>query len=56
MTAEHFLRHHTHPTREEIRHALVGNLCRCTGYQFIVNAVERAATEMAASAREVAPQ
>jgi carbon-monoxide dehydrogenase small subunit len=46
MTAEHFLRDHPHPTREEIRQALVGNLCRCTGYQFIVNAVERAAAEM----------
>jgi xanthine dehydrogenase iron-sulfur cluster and FAD-binding subunit A len=27
-------------TREEIRHELVGNLCRCTGYQAIVDAVE----------------
>jgi carbon-monoxide dehydrogenase small subunit len=43
MTAEHFLRAHPHPTREEIRQALVGNLCRCTGYQFILDAVERAA-------------
>jgi carbon-monoxide dehydrogenase small subunit len=46
MTAEHFLRHHPHPTRAEIRQGLVGNLCRCTGYQFILNAVERAAKEM----------
>lgn len=43
MTAEHFLRTHPHPTRSEIRQALVGNICRCTGYQFIVNAIERAA-------------
>jgi aerobic carbon-monoxide dehydrogenase small subunit len=49
MTAEHFLRTHPHPTRAEIRRALVGNLCRCTGYQFIVNAVERAAAEMDAA-------
>ncbi len=48
MTAEHFLRTNPHPTRAEIRQAVVGNLCRCTGYQFIVNAVERAAAEMAA--------
>ena len=31
------------PTKEEIRHGLEGNLCRCTGYQHIVNAVEAAA-------------
>lgn len=47
MTAEHFLREHPHPSREEIRQALVGNLCRCTGYQFILNAVERAAQTLA---------
>jgi carbon-monoxide dehydrogenase small subunit len=50
MTAEAFLRENPHPTRDEIRHALTGNICRCTGYQFIVNAVERAAREMAAEA------
>lgn len=49
LTAEAFLRENPHPTREEIRQALVGNLCRCTGYQFIVNAVERAAREMSGS-------
>jgi aerobic carbon-monoxide dehydrogenase small subunit len=32
------------PSEEEIRHALEGNLCRCTGYQNIVNAVRAAAT------------
>jgi aerobic carbon-monoxide dehydrogenase small subunit len=32
------------PTRKEIREALVGNLCRCTGYFKIVNAIEKAAT------------
>ncbi len=52
MTAEHFLRTTPHPTRAAIRQALVGNLCRCTGYQFIVNAVARAATELAASAAD----
>ena len=49
LTAEAFLRENPHPTRAEIRQALVGNLCRCTGYQFIVNAVERAAREMGGS-------
>jgi carbon-monoxide dehydrogenase small subunit len=32
------------PSEEEIRHALEGNLCRCTGYQNIVKAVRAAAT------------
>ena len=31
------------PTEQEIRHGLEGNLCRCTGYQHIVNAVKAAA-------------
>ena len=52
MTAEHFLRTNPHPTREEIREALKGNLCRCTGYQFIVNAVERAAARMGDGAQD----
>ena len=45
-----FLRDHPSPTRQEILEGLSGNLCRCTGYQGIVRAVERAAgaTEPAA--------
>jgi carbon-monoxide dehydrogenase small subunit len=38
-----FLREHPDPTDAEIREALSGNLCRCTGYQGIVNAVRQAA-------------
>src|SRR6058998_1348450 len=34
------------PSRKEIRHGLEGNLCRCTGYQHIVEAVEYAAKKM----------
>ena len=34
------------PTEEAIRDGLAGNLCRCTGYQPIVRAVQRAAAEM----------
>ncbi|MBP7530170.1 MAG: hypothetical protein KA801_19775, partial [Syntrophorhabdaceae bacterium] len=34
------------PTREEIRDAIGGNICRCTGYQKIVDAVEDAARKM----------
>ena len=41
-----FLRQNPSLTREEIREALSGNLCRCTGYQNIVNAVERASKQI----------
>ncbi len=40
ITAHQLLGRNPHPTREEIRHALEGNLCRCTGYQHIVKAIE----------------
>ena len=41
-----FLAEHPDPSTTEIREALSGNLCRCTGYQGIVRAVERAAATM----------
>lgn len=43
MSACHFLEENPKPTREEIREGISGNLCRCTGYQNIVDAVEMAA-------------
>lgn len=43
MSALAFLRETPHPTATEVRQALSGNLCRCTGYQSIVAAVLRAA-------------
>jgi carbon-monoxide dehydrogenase small subunit len=43
MSAAHLLDRNPSPTEEEIRHGLEGNLCRCTGYQHIVNAVRTAA-------------
>lgn len=43
MTSTAFLEDNPDPDREEIREALEGNICRCTGYQNIVNAVEYAA-------------
>jgi carbon-monoxide dehydrogenase small subunit len=43
MTAVDLLQHNPDPSEEEIRHALHGNLCRCTGYQHIVDAVQSAA-------------
>jgi carbon-monoxide dehydrogenase small subunit len=42
VTAKALLDRTPHPTRDEIREALSGNLCRCTGYQQIVEAVEAA--------------
>jgi len=46
MTMIPFLKQNPDPTEDEIRHALSGNLCRCTGYQHIVDAVKLAAEEM----------
>ena len=42
MAAAQLLERNSDPSREEIRHGLEGNLCRCTGYQHIVEAVEYA--------------
>jgi len=46
MTLVPFLRENPNPSEDEIRHALSGNLCRCTGYQHIVDAVKLAAEKM----------
>jgi carbon-monoxide dehydrogenase small subunit len=43
LSAVALLRDHPRPTREQIREGLVGNICRCTGYHKIVDAVEAAA-------------
>jgi aerobic-type carbon monoxide dehydrogenase small subunit (CoxS/CutS family) len=45
LTAKALLDKNSHPTRDEIRQALSGNLCRCTGYTKILQAVELAAKE-----------
>jgi carbon-monoxide dehydrogenase small subunit len=50
LTAAEFLRREPEPSREAIRLALSGNICRCTGYQAIVDAIEAAAAELRASA------
>ena len=46
MTVEAFLRERPDPSEDEIREALAGNLCRCTGYKAIVEAVELAAERL----------
>lgn len=46
MTLIPFLKENPNPTEDEIRHALSGNLCRCTGYQHIVDAVKLASKKM----------
>jgi xanthine dehydrogenase iron-sulfur cluster and FAD-binding subunit A len=48
MSLVPFLAENPDPTEEEIREAIAGNLCRCTGYQHIVDAVKLAAQRMGA--------
>lgn len=49
LTAEALLAENPMPGRQEIREALAGNLCRCTGYSKILDAVELAALRMTAT-------
>ena len=46
MTAKALLLHEKNPSRERIKEAISGNLCRCTGYQQIFEAIEEAARKM----------
>ena len=46
MTAKALLEKEPHPSRERIREAISGNLCRCTGYQQIYESIEEAAQHM----------
>ena len=45
LSAKALLAENPHPTRQEIREGIAGNLCRCTGYQKIVDAVEELARQ-----------
>jgi carbon-monoxide dehydrogenase small subunit len=49
MAAVALLERNPKPTREEIAHGLEGNLCRCTGYSHIIDAVQQAAKKMGKS-------
>jgi carbon-monoxide dehydrogenase small subunit len=50
MTATALLEGNTSPSEEEIRSAISGNLCRCTGYVNIVKSIQHAAAEMRGAA------
>ncbi|MEI7742533.1 MAG: (2Fe-2S)-binding protein [Chloroflexota bacterium] len=51
MVAKALLDRHPHPSREEIVEALSGNVCRCTGYEPVIGAIEAAATALGETAR-----
>jgi len=56
MTAKALLDREKHPSRERIKEALSGNLCRCTGYLQIIEAVEDAAERLSPSEPGKAPR
>jgi len=55
MASYQLLKNNPHPTEAEIRRGLEGNICRCTGYQNIVRAVQDAAERMSTSAETPVP-
>ncbi len=52
MTAHHLLALNPRPTEQEIRQGILGNLCRCTGYQNIIKAIQNASWKLAAERGE----
>jgi carbon-monoxide dehydrogenase small subunit len=55
MTATALLERTPRPSEDEIREAISGNLCRCTGYQYIIKSIEWAAKHNAPTRVEVMP-
>ena len=51
MSAKHLLSKNPNPSEDEIRHGISGNLCRCTGYNKIVEAIQFAAEKLGAEAK-----
>jgi aerobic-type carbon monoxide dehydrogenase small subunit (CoxS/CutS family) len=56
MAAHYLLLDNPHPTEEEIREGLSGNLCRCTGYNRIIEAVQAAAEANSKAKSKAAPE
>jgi carbon-monoxide dehydrogenase small subunit len=56
MRAHRLLQENSNPTEDEIRFGISGNLCRCTGYQNIVKAIQYAAATMSGGARKEAAE
>ena len=54
VSARALLKKNPNPTEDEIRHGISGNLCRCTGYNKIVEAIQYAAEKMSAQKSEEA--
>ncbi|MDP7272667.1 MAG: 2Fe-2S iron-sulfur cluster-binding protein, partial [Candidatus Marinimicrobia bacterium] len=52
MSSKHLLDHNPNPTEDEIRWGISGNLCRCTGYQNIVKAVQHASNKLQETTEE----
>ena len=51
MAAHGFLLKNPNPSEAEVKHAIAGNLCRCTGYHNIVEAIKKAAKDLQAAAK-----
>ncbi len=56
MAVRDLLKENPNPSEAEIREGIEGNLCRCTGYQNIVRAVQQGAREMSGSAQPTGAQ
>jgi carbon-monoxide dehydrogenase small subunit len=56
LSAHALLEKNPDPTEDEIRHGIAGNLCRCTGYHFIIRSVEDAARRLAGDRDSAATQ
>ena len=52
VVSKALLDHNPHPTREDIVEALTGNICRCTGYEPIIQAISDAAERIGGSGSE----
>jgi len=54
MSAKALLNHNAHPTADEVRAAMTGNICRCSNYNRYVESVMAAASTLSTSARRKA--